>query len=146
MAAWQSMSIITTKGLLQALQSEDVEACGGGPIAAMMMAAQKLGAKSGRSRAYANSGDVTGDSSQVVGYLAAVIFDGKSEGKVYEIDDSEDVEINSASAVDFGLSASDKKTLLGLARQAIADGLKGKQLNLDPGQYKGFWPKNAGLS
>jgi AmmeMemoRadiSam system protein B/AmmeMemoRadiSam system protein A len=132
------------KGLLQALQSEDVEACGGGPIAAMMMAAQKLGANRAEVVRYANSGDVTGDSSQVVGYLAAVIFDGKSEGKVYKIDDSEDVEINSASAVDFGLSASDKKTLLGLARQAIADGLKGKQLNLDPSQYKGVLAEKRG--
>jgi MEMO1 family protein len=132
------------EGLLEALDSEDVEACGGGPIAAMMMAAQKLGANRAQVVRYANSGDVTGDNSQVVGYLAAVIYEGKSEGKVYEIDDSEEVEINSASAVDFGLTASDKKTLLGLARQAIADGLKGKPSKLDSAQFKGVLAEKRG--
>jgi hypothetical protein len=131
-------------GLLAALDDEQVEACGGGPIAAMMMASKKLGANQAKVVRYANSGDVTGDNSEVVGYLAAVVYESKSEGKVYEIEDSEDVEINRASAVDFGLTAADKKTLLTLARQAIADGLKGHDSNLDQSQFKGVLAEKRG--
>ena len=46
------------------------EACGGGPIVAMMVAAERLGANRARILKYANSGDVTGDKSRVVGYGA----------------------------------------------------------------------------
>lgn len=49
------------------------EACGVGPIVAMMVAAQRLGAERPRLLRYATSGDVTGDQRQVVGYAAAVI-------------------------------------------------------------------------
>ncbi len=135
------------KGLLKALGSEKVEACGGGPIAAMMMAAQKLGANRAQVVHYANSGDITGDSSQVVGYLAAVVFEDKADDKVYEIEDSEDtadVEINKASGVDFGLTATDKKTLLELARKSISDRLKGKETVLNPADYKGVLAEKRG--
>jgi len=51
----------------------DATACGYGPIAVTIMAAAALGAKAGRLLAYATSGDVSGDYSQVVGY-AAIAF------------------------------------------------------------------------
>lgn len=132
------------KGLLKALDSEKVEACGGGPIVAMMMAAQKLGANRARVVHYANSGDVTGDSSQVVGYLAAVVFEDKADNKVYKIEDSKEIEINQASAVDFGLTSADKRTLLELARKSISDRLKGKETTLNPSDYKGVLAEKRG--
>ena len=46
-------------------------ACGGGPIVAVMRAAQVLGARDAVALNYADSGDVSGDKSAVVGYLAA---------------------------------------------------------------------------
>jgi AmmeMemoRadiSam system protein B len=46
-------------------------ACGGGAAIAAMMAARALGATRGLVLKYANSGDVSGDRSAVVGYLAA---------------------------------------------------------------------------
>ena len=46
-------------------------ACGGGPAIAVMKAAQRLGAQHGRVLRYAHSGQVSGDYSGVVGYLAA---------------------------------------------------------------------------
>ncbi len=49
-------------------------ACGVGPIAAVMHAAKKLGASSGKRLKYATSGDVTGDRSAVVGYGGIIIF------------------------------------------------------------------------
>ena len=46
-------------------------ACGGGPIATVMQAARSLGARDARVLRYADSGDVSGDKSAVVGYMAA---------------------------------------------------------------------------
>jgi AmmeMemoRadiSam system protein B len=48
-------------------------ACGYGPIAATITASSMLGAKIGQLLAYATSGDVSGDYSQVVGY-ASIAF------------------------------------------------------------------------
>ena len=47
--------------------------CGGGPTVAVMRAAQRLGARDAVILNYADSGDVSGDKSSVVGYLAAVL-------------------------------------------------------------------------
>lgn len=46
-------------------------ACGGGPAIAVMRAARARGAEQARVLRYANSGDISGDNSGVVGYLAA---------------------------------------------------------------------------
>ncbi len=50
-------------------------ACGGGAIIAVMMAAKARGAKAARVLKYAHSGDVSGDNSGVVGYLAGACGD-----------------------------------------------------------------------
>jgi hypothetical protein len=47
-------------------------ACGGGPVVSVMRAARALGAGDARVLCYADSGAVSGDTSAVVGYLAAV--------------------------------------------------------------------------
>ena len=60
------------EGLLAALQAFPEHACGGGPAVAVMAAARALGARQGVVLRYADSGDVSGDKSAVVGYLAAV--------------------------------------------------------------------------
>lgn len=48
-------------------------ACGGGPIIAVMMAAQARGARHGRVLQYMHSGQISGDNSGVVGYLAGAL-------------------------------------------------------------------------
>ena len=48
-------------------------ACGGGAAVAVMKAAWALGAREARALRYADSGDVSGDKTAVVGYLAAVL-------------------------------------------------------------------------
>jgi MEMO1 family protein len=58
-------------GLAAALRTQPDHACGGGPIVAVMQAARTLGAREGRVLRYADSGDVSGDKSAVVGYMAA---------------------------------------------------------------------------
>lgn len=58
-------------GLLEDLESGRAEACGGGPIAVAIMVAKRLNANNGTVLKYANSGDVSGDRSGVVGYVSA---------------------------------------------------------------------------
>jgi MEMO1 family protein len=48
-------------------------ACGGGPMIAVMLAARAGGARHGRVLSYMHSGQISGDNSGVVGYLAAAI-------------------------------------------------------------------------
>jgi AmmeMemoRadiSam system protein B len=62
------------EGLMQALESEPRHACGGGPMVAVLDAARRLGATGARLLQYADSGDVSGDKSSVVGYMAAAIW------------------------------------------------------------------------
>ncbi|MCS7229258.1 MAG: AmmeMemoRadiSam system protein B [Candidatus Kryptonium sp.] len=60
--------------LMDDLEQQRCEACGGGPTVAVMRAAKKLGADKSEVLYYCNSGDVTGDKTGVVGYLSAVLF------------------------------------------------------------------------
>ena len=60
-------------GLQRALDARPEHACGGGPTVAVMRAARQLGARDAVVLDYADSGDVSGDKSAVVGYLAAAL-------------------------------------------------------------------------
>ena len=62
------------EGLAQALRTHKAEACGGGPVVATLLAARTLGANRVQVLKYANSGDVTGDRSSVVGYAAGAVY------------------------------------------------------------------------
>jgi AmmeMemoRadiSam system protein B len=62
------------RGLLKDLESNVCEACGGGPAVVTMMVSEDLGAKTVKILKYANSGDVTGDTRSVVGYVSAVFY------------------------------------------------------------------------
>lgn len=61
-------------GLMEALEREPRHACGGGPMVSVLHAARELGASTARVLRYANSGDVSGDKTAVVGYMAAAIW------------------------------------------------------------------------
>jgi MEMO1 family protein len=58
-------------GLQRALDVTPEHACGGGPTVAVMRAAKLLGARDAVVLNHGDSGDVSGDKSSVVGYLAA---------------------------------------------------------------------------
>jgi AmmeMemoRadiSam system protein B len=61
------------EALMDDLETERCEACGGGPMVAMLTAAKKLGADHTKILHRCNSGDTTGDRSAVVGYLSAAV-------------------------------------------------------------------------
>ena len=60
--------------LMSHLETGDIEACGGGPTVAVILAATALGANKAHILAHGHSGDVTGDRRSVVGYLAAALL------------------------------------------------------------------------
>jgi MEMO1 family protein len=62
------------EGLMDDLDSGKAEACGGGPTVAVMAALKALGATTMEIVHHCNSGDVTLDTTSVVGYVAAVAY------------------------------------------------------------------------
>lgn len=60
--------------LMRDLELQHTEACGGGPVVAVMVALQRLGVHRISVLHQCNSGDVTGDHTQVVGYFAAAAY------------------------------------------------------------------------
>lgn len=62
------------EGLLDLFEQDEAEACGGGPIVSVMLAARKIGANQSKALFYCNSGDITGEKDRVVGYLSAVLL------------------------------------------------------------------------
>jgi MEMO1 family protein len=67
------VSRLDAEGLQAALDANPEHACGGGPAVAVMRAARQLGARDAVVLHYGDSGDVSGDKSAVVGYLAAAL-------------------------------------------------------------------------
>lgn len=80
------------------------EACGGGPIVAAMIAAERMGANRAQVLKYANSGDTTGDRSRVVGYSADIFVKAKTVA---------------ATDQPFSLNELEKNELLALARKSV---------------------------
>jgi MEMO1 family protein len=62
------------EGLMTALERDSRHACGGAPMVAVLHAARQLGAGAAKVLRYADSGDISGDKSSVVGYLAAAVY------------------------------------------------------------------------
>ncbi len=94
------------------LSKDSCEACGGGPIVTAMLTAKKLGATEAKPLVYATSGDVTGDYSQVVGYLAAAFY------KKEEMD----------VGIDLGFTQEEKTQLKEIAQKSIEAAVKGKKV------------------
>lgn len=70
----REVEALDANGLMAALEKRPDHACGGGPIVSVLRAASALGAAKGEALRYADSGDVSGDKSSVVGYLSAAIW------------------------------------------------------------------------
>jgi hypothetical protein len=106
------------EGLNRDLKNGSCEACGGGPILSVMLAAKALGANRGKVLKYLNSGDVTGDRSRVVGYGAGVFY--KTTGGEEKMKDEKKV------GVDLGLNQEEKKTLHHIVRTVVENKARGK--------------------
>jgi AmmeMemoRadiSam system protein B/AmmeMemoRadiSam system protein A len=112
----QQVNAFDPEGLDKALRGGTCEACGGGPVVAVMLAAQALGADISEVLNYANSGDVTGDRSRVVGYMAGALYH------------STETHTKKKAGIDLGLSDEEKKTLHEIAHTVIWNKASGKKV------------------
>jgi len=109
-ARWDYLS------LLHNLTNRSWEACGGGPIAAAMMASEEMGATQAKILRYANSGDVPpGDQSHVVGYVSAAFYKPDTEPNL-ELPETE-------------LGDEEKETLLQISRESVASAVRSGTLD-----------------
>ena len=123
-ARWDYLS------LSQNFESRTWEACGGGPIVAVMIAAERLGANQARILKYANTGDVTGDRSRVVGYGAAALLQ---------------VENRTAEAESFSLGAKEKDALIQLARKSVETAVRERKLYDPPASEFATFQQERGV-
>ncbi len=61
------------EGLYRVVKEYGITMCGSGPAVAMLVACKLLGAAKAELIKYTNSGDVSGDYEQVVGYAGIVV-------------------------------------------------------------------------
>lgn len=105
------IEVYDPEGLLKDLASGKCEACGGLPIAVVMMACKQLGATEAKVLHMANSGDVSGDYNSAVGYLAAVLTVADKE--------KDSTEKESKVGVDMGLSEEEKDILRDVVKKTL---------------------------
>jgi AmmeMemoRadiSam system protein B/AmmeMemoRadiSam system protein A len=94
------------------------EACGGGGIVAAMIAAERLGANRATVLAYANSGDITGDKSRVVGYGAVALTKDSSQPDSH--------------SKEFRLSGKEQGVLMDIARKSVETAVRERKLYPPP--------------
>ena len=70
MNALRAVEATDEKRFYSSVEKLNVSACGYGPIAALIVAANEIGARQAKLLCYKTSGDITGDYSSVVGYAA----------------------------------------------------------------------------
>jgi len=128
---------LDAKGLHQSIAASRCEACGAGPMVTAMLVARKLGATTGQVLNYANSGDVTGDRSRVVGYMAAALLAGPTARQVTtgaetqanaakpELSPAVNAAAPTRVGTDLAVTAAEKKRLHQIARQSIEARLRG---------------------
>ncbi|HXG37877.1 MAG TPA: AmmeMemoRadiSam system protein B [Bacteroidota bacterium] len=69
----QEVEAYNPDGLMEKLERDEVEACGGGPMVAVMKAAKMLGSNRSYILHHCTSGDITGEKDAVVGYLSVAL-------------------------------------------------------------------------
>jgi hypothetical protein len=111
LAAWDYFS------MSQNFQTQVWEACGGAPIVAAMIAAERMGANQAMVLKYGNSGDTSDNRQSVVGYSADVFVKAPA-GKAVE--------------TPFSLSDRDKNELLALARKSVEQAVEQRK-QYEPG-------------
>lgn len=111
---------------IEGLKNDKIEIDAPGVIVATMLAAKQLGATKAELLKYANSGDVTGDKSRVVGYAAMAIY---VENQISNIKNQK-LETKKEPSSD--LNEEQQKQLLKLARDTIENYVRNKTLpNVD---------------
>lgn len=101
------------------------EACGFGPVAAIVEASRRLGGKEVKIVSYDTSGATTGDFSEVVGYLSAIITGDKEVVKPAAMG-------TPAEKKSSGYTKEEKLYLLNVARQVVEAKARHEEVNIPP--------------
>lgn len=75
--AMEAIQAMDAAALIHGTESSSCELCGAGPVATILLVARQLGSKRVTILKYADSSEASGDSSEVVGYVAAAISKAK---------------------------------------------------------------------
>lgn len=106
------------------------ELCGLMPVTTSLLVAENLGYDKIKTLKYANSGDITGDKSSVVGYVSEAIYKSSPQSMVHSPQKKEDERM---------LSEAQRKRLLQIARESITGFVK-------DGKRKSFTEKDPLLN
>ena len=71
--ALDAIARLDGEAAFEVVREHRITTCGYGPVAAMLAAARRLGARRSETLLYTTSGDITGDDSRVVGYAAVKV-------------------------------------------------------------------------
>lgn len=113
----EHVAAFDVEGLMRDVSAKKCQACGAAPMAVVMMASARLGADTANVLQMANSGDVTGDDSSVVGYMAAVLTaKGGGEAQKKEV------------GVNLGLSDEEKKILKDVVQKTLDSVVNGSPI------------------
>lgn len=77
----KALDAYDTNRILEVISKGKAEACGFGPVAAVIEATKRIGGEDAEIVSYDTSGTVTGDFSDVVGYMSAVVIGKKGAPK-----------------------------------------------------------------
>jgi len=143
--SWKSMDLKTIYAIEEEAMTRPVRnlactMCGSAAIMITMAACKALGADSVAVLKYANSGDVSGDNSQVVGYGAAAIYKRPRRGTGERPAKEAAARDQAAKEKQETLSRADRKKLLSVARLSIDAVLRKKQ----PPDFKVTEPSLSG--
>ncbi len=131
--SWKTMDLeaIYSKeeaAMLRPARNLATTACGSAAVMVTMAACKALGANAVAVLKYANSGDVSGDKSSVVGYAAAAIYKSSKGAAGAEPSRGAAAAKPAAQKSDGTLSRADRKKLLSVARVSIDAVLRRKPL------------------
>ena len=113
------------KACQQLNERKVVEACGGGPVVASMIAGKMLGAEGLKALKHANSGDVPyGSKDSVVGYLSAVIYKKSNSGE----NENESNQESSQEQNSDSLTIEEKRQLMEIAVASVEAAVKKEKI------------------
>ena len=72
--AIEKIVALDPKGLVETVEERGISMCGYGPVAAMLEACRRLGARTVKLLKYATSGDTSGYRAEVVGYASLAVY------------------------------------------------------------------------
>lgn len=121
LASTELLKTFSARGIFDKSVTGEQIFCGYMPVATALLTAQKIGADKIDILQYSNSGNITGDTKSVVGYVSAVIYKNSDSGiKVVAGKADNEIKIPESKAEDkMMLNEAQRKKLLKIARDTI---------------------------